>query len=333
VTIEPDRVDPGLEGALVHLVGPVVVEGPPRDRLFDVAVSGPRLDRTVEMYQWRELRQEADDERFRHEKVWVEGRIPSEHFRAMLGHENPDAPPFASERFTADLVTIGRYAIGGSLIERLEADAAVPPGGNRTIEGVTLGARDGLLWAGTGAPGAPEIGDVRVFFTMVDAATLSVMGRLENGTIGDWKAANGETVAFARPEALDAATLLADARDEEWRLTWGLRFALTLSIFVGMWIVLRRIGRMIPWVGMLAARLLLPAAALLALAIGLVTIALGWLIFRPLLAASLVAVAAAVLVGLRWMRAGEGEPSLATPPPPPGRTPPPPGQTPPTPAG
>ena len=58
VSVAADRVDPGMEGKLVHVTGKAVTGGVVADDVFGVAAPALVLSRTVEMYQWKEKRSE-----------------------------------------------------------------------------------------------------------------------------------------------------------------------------------------------------------------------------------------------------------------------------------
>ena len=319
VAIAPSHVDPGLEGGLVHLTGEVVIQGRAEDPLLGIAADVPRLDRRVEMYQWREISEgSGDDRRYRHERVWAEGRIASERFHERVGHTNPPAPPMASERFRPSSVEIGRYALAAEIIDLPSADRPIDVGGPRNIEGVLLSPHGDVLHSGD--PGRPQIGDIRVTMRAVEPGVVSVMGKLVGGTLGLWRASNDGELAFFEHGEVEPAAMIEAARDDNSRRTWMFRLGLPVVIFMGMTIIIKRLARMVPIIGALAAKLLMPVALVLTIAVSLLIIAVGWLAFRPLLSLSLLAVGAVVLFLLRWMRASSPEEDLAhaaTPPPPP----------------
>src|SRR5450756_1875270 len=91
VTVEPARVDPANEGKLVHVNGEVKAVAPLRDPEFRVAVTGLRLIRTVEMYQWKAEKHterhttlggsEDSSTTYTYHLTWNGSRIDSSHFR------------------------------------------------------------------------------------------------------------------------------------------------------------------------------------------------------------------------------------------------------------
>src|SRR5690554_5345972 len=53
VSLEPAELSGAGEGTLVHATGPVTTTAPLVDSELGIEVSGLRLARSVEMYQWR----------------------------------------------------------------------------------------------------------------------------------------------------------------------------------------------------------------------------------------------------------------------------------------
>ena len=55
IEVESGRLDSAADGKLVHLAGPLTTKAPARDPLFGVSGGDlVRLERTAEMYQWKE---------------------------------------------------------------------------------------------------------------------------------------------------------------------------------------------------------------------------------------------------------------------------------------
>ncbi|MCB2009108.1 MAG: TMEM43 family protein [Geminicoccaceae bacterium] len=323
--IPPGTVNPATDGGLVHLIDEPEITGIAIDPLLAVEAAALRLDRVVEMYQWREENQgSGDSKQSTYVRVWSKERIRSETFDDRGGHDNPPAPPIASQSFFPSSVELGRYLISAPVLAMIDADIAKTPREPRSIEGIAFSPTGSYLQSGT--PAAPAIGDIRISLLAAQPETVTAMGRNDNGTIGIWRSGNGDELTILRSGAFSADELIDEQYTANSRLTWALRAALTLSIFVGMMIIIKRIARMVPVIGRLAARLLKPVAFVLAVAIALVTMAFGWLVFRPVLSLMLLAGAGILVLVLRWMRAKTPDEDLAhadvpPPPPPPGASP------------
>jgi hypothetical protein len=212
VSLDAQSVPTPLPAGLVHLAGQARPSEAIVDDVFPVRSEGLRLDRTVEMYQWREHREgSGDDREYRYERVWAEGRIPSERFRAGGSRANPAPPPIASERRYPTEVSIGAFGVAPALVELLPASEAV----------IVTGAGDvyvgGELYRATGAAfsngrqASPEIGDVRVRFEAVPAGPISVLGVVDGAVVDRWTAPNGQILAMASPGSTTAQAMLAAA--------------------------------------------------------------------------------------------------------------------------
>lgn len=307
-----ERVPVGDAGRLLHLAGPARVAAPTIDPLFGVGGLVLRLDRTVEMLQWREQSEGSGNDRtFRYERVWAAARIPSEQFTERRGRTNPPAPPFTSERFYPTDATLGAYGLGREVLDRLRPLDPVSPGSTALINvrGLELRATAGGFQTGT--PEAPAIGDVRVRFGGVPQGDYSVLAGLDGSVLQPWRAPGGAPFLLVEPGLKTIAEMLGPPQRENRRTTWLVRFGGTLALFVGFTILLARLARMVPLLGGLASKFSAPIALTLAVTQALVLVAAGWLAFRPLFSLGLLVAGILLLLVLRWLRAGRPEDRLA----------------------
>ena len=311
VTASPDRVPPEGTAGLVHLAGPARPSGPVADPLLPVTAAALRLDRVVEMYQWREFSQGTGDNRTdNYQAVWAEGRIPSERFRDRMRHTNPPAPGIASARFYPGEVALGVYAVAPALLDRLPASEPIAAPGREVFVAGRAFRGEGSAFL-TGSATRPEIGDVRVRFNAVAVGEISVLAGLDGSTLRPWTAANSGVVAFAEPGLRTAGQLLAYGYRSNALHTWLVRAVGTLGIVVGFSILLGHIARRVPPLADLQAKMKGPIAVTLALAWALAIIAIAWVIFRPLLSLGLVVASAVLFLGLRAFKAHRPADELA----------------------
>jgi len=106
------RAQAGLHGQMVRVVGKPRVAESPRDAQFNLTVDTPLLTRTVEMFQWREVRVGNG---VHYEMDWVDHWIDASAFRQPRGHANPPRAPLHGERFVANLVQVGGYRLSPEL--------------------------------------------------------------------------------------------------------------------------------------------------------------------------------------------------------------------------
>ncbi len=312
VSVSPDTVDPTNEGRLVHLTGAAVTEETLRDPDFGVSAVAIRLVRTTEMYQWDEREKSETRDKpgggtetvreYSYYKTWSERTIDSGRFHRSWSYENPGPVPFPSTRFDARTVTVGAFTLSRALLDQLKkteplpvAEApAAPPGatGMRHVADGFYRGRD---------PGSPQIGDVRVRFSVVRPQTVSLVARQSASTFAPYQTHAGDALLMLEAGARTAESMFHTAAVVEAVLTWILRFAGFLVLFFGVLLVVRPIvvlGSVVPLVGSLLGAGLWVFSLGFAAALALATIATAWAWYRPLFAAGLLVAMAATILWL-----------------------------------
>ncbi|MDO4787088.1 MAG: TMEM43 family protein, partial [Fretibacterium sp.] len=99
-------------------------------------------------------------------------------------------------------------------------------------------AQGNVLYLGKN-PGSPEVGDVRVSFTQIPPAEVSIIAQVLGNTFEKFTASNGYT--FSRLEMGRAGTekMFAGAESENTMMAWILRIVGTLVVVAGLGAVLR----------------------------------------------------------------------------------------------
>lgn len=340
VAVSADAVDPGREGALVHVSGRAETDRILRDETFGVAEPALRLVRQVEMYQWEENEQEKTEKKgggsttttttYSYDKTWSERAIDSSRFHQPAGHENPGALPWEGREVTADPVTLGGFRLSHNLVRKIDRweDLPVASAGDLPAD-LRQRARlhDGGLYVGEGEPGSPQIGDVRIRFRVVRPTEVSVISQQAGDGFRPFQAKAGGTLELLELGTVPAEEMFAAAQRRNTLLTWALRLGGFLLMAMGFGIVLRPLSVLadvVPFIGNLVGAGTGIVAFLLSGFLSLITIAVAWLFYRPLLAMLLVAVAVAAITWLvlkvRKARAERQAPAgsgYAAPPPPP----------------
>lgn len=118
---DPDRIDPALDGRLVHFTADVKTDRPLRDAWFGVELPALRMERRVEMWQWQESSSTSTKENwggsetttteYDYWKGWSEDRIDSAKFKVPDGHRNPAQFPVKGREIIAGKVTAGAYTV------------------------------------------------------------------------------------------------------------------------------------------------------------------------------------------------------------------------------
>ena len=149
-----------------------------------------------------------------------------------------------------------------------------------------------------------SMGDVRVTFTGVPAQTVSVAAGQASGALTAFRDANGYTIALAEPGVVSAVVLFHDEKKSEGILTWILRgvgFVVMLIGLVCMTQPLTMLFAVVPFLESLVGAGAFLVALTLAIPVTLLTIALAWIVHRPLIGAALLIGAVAAWYVLRQL--------------------------------
>jgi len=311
-----DAVRPADEGKLVHLSGNAVTTDALADtELGPTAPGALRLRRTVEMFQWRERKEtrttkslggsEQRTTKYTYALEWSAEPLDASRFEEPAGHQNPPMP-VVSQTFDAARVTLGARMLTADLVsqhdgfETLPIEPAQAAGLARFGRPVARVA-EGLFVGANGA--TPQLGDLRVKWERVPSGPVSILAAQQGTTFTAWRTPSGRVLE----QNLDAGTVSADGMIQTLELgnvffTWLLRFAGWLAMFIGLVLVFKPlvvVADVVPFIGSLVGAGTGFVAFVISAPLSLLTIALGWVFYRPLVGLGLlvVGVGLAVVVG------------------------------------
>jgi hypothetical protein len=310
VAVDAAAADPATNGRLVYLSGMLRPATPAKDSDFGVTGDGlVRLSRAVEMYQWEEETStksqqniggsKTTEKTYTYQREWSVQPIDSEHFKVPGGHRNPPMR-VRSATFDGAGVKLGAWQVDPSVLDKLTmftplAVQSAPPSGYQA-------SGDGFYHGQD--PGQPAIGDMRVSFTGVSAQTVSVAAAHASGVLTAYRDPNGYTIALAEPGVVSAVVLFHDEKKSEGILTWILRgvgFVVMLIGFVCMTRPLTMLFAVVPFLESLVGAGAFLVALTLAVPITLLTIAVAWIVHRPLIGGLLLVGAVAAMLLLRQL--------------------------------
>ena len=328
VSVPAATVDAGHEGGLVHTSGQATTDEVLRDPTFGVEKNALALERRVEMFQWVQKEERKERKKlgggtetvttYTYTTEWQPSAVASSSFEEPTGHENPSFP-FEGETWRATDVRLGAFHLAPELAGELDQQKDVPVGEEQRAA-VDASLRDrlkaanGTFYMGE-SPNVPKVGDVRVSFRVVEPAPASIVAAQRNGRLEPYHAEAGGDIALVSYGTKSAEQMFQAARTANATLTWVLRLVGFILLFVGIRSLLRPLevaSDVVPLFGRLVGAGLSLAAFLVAAPVALVTIGIGWLVYRPLLGVALLALAAGFVVWL-WRR---GRKPLVVPPPP-----------------
>lgn len=320
VEVNAAVIDAGSNGRLVHLSGMLQPAAAARDP--DFGVSGDtavRLARTVTMYQWEEQKStqsqqslggsKTTETTYNYRKVWSEQPINSGGFKAQGGHQNPPMPVH-SATFDGSGVRLGAWQIDPPVLNKLTGFSplsvhSAPPSGYQASGDGFYRGQD---------PGQPAIGDLRVSFTEVPAQTVSVVAAQASGVLTSYRDANGFTIALAEPGVVGAAVLFHDEKQSQGTLTWILRGVGFVAMLIGFVCVTRPLTMLfavVPFLESLVGAGAFLVALTLAVPITLVTIAVAWVVHRPVVGVVLLVGAVGAWFLLRMLHPRRTAPARA----------------------
>jgi len=335
ISAPADKVDPANEGRLVHVSGQVTAEGTLTDEQYGVSADALKLIRNVEMYQWVEDKKSEEKKKlgggtetvttYDYKKEWSGEAVDSASFRHPEGHENPGALPVESETVTADPITLGAFTLAPEQVEKLGGEVDLPIGEEQKaqiLEGQREGVRvdNGRFYLGA-APSSPQVGDARVSFQVVEPGPRSLVARQVGDTFESYQTQAGDAILLLEDGTKSAAAMFQTAQDANRMMTWILRGVGFFVMFLGLLMVFKPIavfGDVVPLVGTILGAGLGVFSFLTALCLSLVTIAISWIVVRPLLGVGLLVVALAAIawlisIGVKKKKARAGLPPLPVP--------------------
>jgi hypothetical protein len=337
VSIAADRVDQGNEGKLVHVSGRAESGGVVVDPEFAVRAKAIKIIRSVEMYQWAENSRSETRKKlgggeetvttYTYEKRWSERRIDSSGFKQPEGHGNPQMP-YQSETFVAPEVRLGAFRLPRFLVDQINvsrplqlsddvvAQAKFPPRAKRHETGLYLGF----------SADSPQLGDIRVSYSVVEDTEVSLAAEQHGDSFKAYKTKAGGTIALLQIGQVPAEAMFAQAQQSNTMLTWVLRVGGFVLMFIGFRMILGPLAVLsdvVPAIGSLVGSGVSMISGVIAAVLSTLTIAIAWIVYRPLLGISLVVLAAVVgffIVGKvrKATPAAVPPPSPHTPPPIPG---------------
>ena len=309
VEVAANAVSPLNEGKLVHVIGPATADAPIIDSELNLSFPGQvAIARTVEMYQWKEKKEEKTQNNtggsqtttttYTYSKDWSDGSIDSAGFAHPEGHQNP-AMPFSSSRYTASDARLGGFTLDSETLGLVDLTTPLKPA---PPQGWSQSS--GNLYRSVN-PAVPAIGDLRVHYTSLPAGTtISVLAQQSRDGFAAFTTGNGYQVQLTRLGNAPAGLMIAEKKKAESTLTWILRGVGALVMFIGFsmfFAPLSTLASVIPFLGSLVRGATLAFAFVLTIPITLVTIAIAWLAFRPLIGGALLTLAAISLYALwRW---------------------------------
>jgi hypothetical protein len=314
VSTDAAKVDPALEGKLVHIQSKVMPNTDAVDP--ETGVTAPDaigLVRNVEMYQWVETEStktekklggsEEEIKTYSYNKEWSNVAVASSQFKQPQEEANPDFWLPSSTSYV-DVAMLGAFNLTGEALAGVATRKPHPISADEaSAASETLGypgegrAVNGALYFGE-SEDAPAIGDTKITFEEMVLPEASVVG-MQNGTgITPYITKNENTLFLLEAGRKSVDAMFAGGEADNATLTWLIRAGGIAALFFGFLLIFNIfsvLGDVIPIVGSIVGFATGLVSFVLAIAVGGVVIAIGWLFVRPLLSAGLLIAAGAIV--------------------------------------
>jgi hypothetical protein len=146
------------------------------------------------------------------------------------------------------------------------------------------------------------VGDVRVTYASVPVAPISIVARQAQSTFALYVTRNGREILMVAAGEQDAASMFKGEQDANQIFTWILRVVGMIAMVIGFRMMLNLLsvlGDLIPIVGDIIGAGAWLVALTFTVVLAPLIIAVAWLVFRPFIAFGVIALAIAILFGIR----------------------------------
>uniref|UniRef100_A0A8C8Z8N0 Transmembrane protein 43 n=1 Tax=Prolemur simus TaxID=1328070 RepID=A0A8C8Z8N0_PROSS len=287
LVVSPDSIHsvaPENEGRLVHIVGALRTSKLLSDPNYGVHLPAVKLRRRVEMYQWVETE----------EHRWLSSSdiVNSKNFDREIGHKNPSAMAVESFTATAPFVQIGRFFLSPGLIDKV--DNFKPLSLSRLEDPHVDIVRRGDFFYHSENPKYPEVGDLRVAFSYAGlssddpdlgpAHVVTVIARQRGDQLVPYSTKSGDTLLLLHHGDFSAEEVFHRELKSNSVKTWGLRAAGWMAMFMGLNLMTRILYTLVDWFPVFRDLVdigLKAFAFCVATSLTLLTVAAGWLFYRP----------------------------------------------------
>lgn len=315
ISISAQTINPSNEGKLVHLTGFATTEDVLEDVEFGVSENAVKLKRKVEMYQWKETTESHRRKKvgggtettttYEYNKTWSENLINSSNFKKSDGHQNPKQMSYKSKIYTADKVSLEEFTLSKGLLrqmnnyESLIIDESHEDNASESLVD-KLKIANGKYYLGDD-PDSPETGDIRITYEVAGPSTVSIVAKQSGNSFTPYMTKVGRELEMLSVGSYSAEEMFKKAETQNKIFTWVLRFVGFIVMGIGFSMIfgpLSVLADVIPLLGDLVGLGTGLISFALSVAISLITIAIGWIFYRPLLGIILIIFASLPIIWL-----------------------------------
>ena len=343
VTVELEtinKINPEMDGELVYATGFANTQDSLIDPKFGIGATAIKLQRSVEYYQvMEESHQEKKDKLGGKEEItttytyregWTYSPVQSANFHdPAYQKKNFVLTSAEDEEWYAEKVTFGAFVLNEQQVHSIRGDvpvdlsldaekvAAMNKECQQVIQRQFGGKSDSMklvhivdnqIYYGF-SPNSPSIGDVRITWTKVMPAKITIIAKQKDNTFTNYKAKNGKTFSTLVMGTKDCAEIYQGAHESNHTMTWILRIigiVLVISGLKGIFAFIETILKVVPFVANIIGWGVGVVCTIIGIAWSLIVIAIAWLFYRPLIGIFLLAIAGFLV----WVFAFKGKDKL-----------------------
>ena len=323
ISVSSQELNDKNEGKLVHVTGKVSTKETLTDQEFVVMVQAIKLRRNVFMYQWVEKQEKKKEKEFggsektttsyNYVKDWKESIINSTDFKIQEGHKNPDSFAYSGYTQTVSDAKIGAFNLSNSLLSNLNSFEPYPVNSIDTIKykGAKLineGSADSgsgetitrKIYIGKGSNSSPEVGDLKISFEVVKADNqYSIVSKQIGNTFEPYITSTGSNIEIVGKGVQSAANMFVSAQKSNTILTWILRLVGFLMMSLGLSMIFKPLvvlADVLPFLGSIMDFGLSLFSGLIAFGFSFITIAIAWIVYRPVVGIILLIAGASISI-------------------------------------
>jgi hypothetical protein len=307
IAVNSDSINQDNNGKLIHISGNVTTGESIHDVSTGVFTNALRLSRNIEIYQWIETKHSHTDKKlgggtettttYSYEQKWVPKSINSINFREAAAHKNSGSLLLSNEVILAKDANLGAFHLPPQAISKMKGDTTFDLTQD-DLEKLPVNLKDrakifdGGYYFGND-PNNPLIGDQRVKFSVLPCGIFSIVAKQNKKSIESYITRNGHEIMIVESGDVSPDNMFQKAEDENQVLGWILRLIGVSIIFFGTYLLLNPLAVLadvIPFLGDIFSAGIAIIALLLSLTVSLITIAIGWIYYRPLIGVILITI-------------------------------------------
>lgn len=316
ISISPDSVNSIHNGKLVHMTGKATTNEILRDNHFGVSINALKLKRDVEMYQWKEEKESQTKKKlgggtetettYRYVRTWSSSVIDSQNFKRPEEHSNPSDMKFQSFSIAAQDMKVSAFTLSSGLksgLNSYEKLSVTEKDRENLLPALKemVSVSQGTFYFGLN-PSEPQIGDMRVSFRTVKPTVVSIVAQQQDSTFKPYMTSNGKRIELLSTGNVSAQQMFQSEMKKNTILTWLLRFGGFLCMTFGLYMVfnpLSVLADVVPFLGDLLGLGLGLFAGIISFAFSFITIAIAWIVYRPVIGIPLLVIGIGAIVGLK----------------------------------